>query len=116
MPSSAATQHAVDAVGDTEELKRAEPHTQLLRLLWGVHRDGYDGATYAGVNHALGFVAEKHGHTSRGKMMCRRASDAGFVTLERTGWGRGAKTIVRLSDSAHVLCARLFGDTDAHTV
>lgn len=104
MPQTA----TAEAILDTETLKRAEPYTQLLRLLWGARRDGYDGATYAGVNHALGYRLVKRGHTSRGKMMCHRAAEAGFVTLDRTGWGRGAKTIVRLSDAALALCARLF--------
>lgn len=112
MPTNAASREVVDAILDTETLKRVEPHTQLLRLLWAVHRDGHDGATYAGVNHALGYQpARRRSHTTRGTMMCRRAAAVGLVTLSRTGWGRGAKTIVRLSAEALALCARLFEGT-----
>lgn len=98
-----------DAVQDAESFRILRPFLPMLRLLWGIRTEGtYDGTTYDGIDAALGFTPRRGGQTSWGKKLALDAARKGLVTCERTGWGRGSKSIVRLTEEGEAQCQRLF--------
>lgn len=87
------------------EFQTVRRYVPLLSLLWQVHQEGeYSGITF----HAYCLTMQRDTRSEWVRRVVYQARDANFVRIQRTGYGRGAKAVIRLTTEGESLCRRLF--------